>query len=321
MSRRNGDVRQFGMIAKLGTSAALSGDLRAYPGGRQVVYLESNDAGALLRFTDMYSRVDGGQMWIAMDPPTADQQPQEGVINVRDFSIRGESELQRVAANSYNDPRVPTQQFGAGVSFARMRAEFTRQCRDTPWSASRRTCLAGPRRRVGALRCSRRLRAKRGRPSRCVADDPVLQDMASRGAPQRWSDQPRFVMMRSLLIPGWGQLYNKAYFKAGLVIGAEGWLIGALISDSHKLEDLQRTVDEAYASGDTAQAHIATNAYNDRLDTFVGRQWLLAGVVVYALLDAYVDAHFKNFDIEFRPDAPAPGTLAPTQRLDLRWKF
>ena len=126
MSRRNGHVRQFGMIAKLGTNAAVSGDLRAYPGGRQVVYLESNDAGALLRFTDMYSRVDGGQMWIAMDPPTADQQPQEGVINVRDFSIRGESELQRVASNSYNDPRVPTQQFGAGVNFARMRAEFTR---------------------------------------------------------------------------------------------------------------------------------------------------------------------------------------------------
>jgi Protein of unknown function len=126
MARRNGHLRQFGMIAKLGTSAAVSGDLRAYPGGRQVVYLEANDAGALLRFTDMYSRVDGGQMWIAMDPPTADQQPQEGVINVRDFAIRGESELQRVASNSYNDPRVPTQQFGAGVSFARMRAEFTR---------------------------------------------------------------------------------------------------------------------------------------------------------------------------------------------------
>jgi len=144
---------------------------------------------------------------------------------------------------------------------------------------------------------------------------------AAMRAPQRWSDQPRFVMMRSLVIPGWGQLYNRAYFKAGLVIGAEGWLIGALISDSHKLEDLQHEVDAAHASGDTLQADIATNAYNDRLNTFVGRQWLLAGVVVYALLDAYVDAHFKNFDIEFRPDAPAPGASGPTQRLDLRWKF
>ena len=79
LSRRNGHVRTFGMIAKLGSNASLMGDLRAYPGGRRVIYLELNDAGALLRFTDIYSRVVGGQMWAAMDPPTADQRPQEGV--------------------------------------------------------------------------------------------------------------------------------------------------------------------------------------------------------------------------------------------------
>ncbi len=124
MSRRNGHIRNFGMAARLGSSA-LSGDLRAYPGGRQVIYLESNDAGALLRFTDMYSRVIGGQMWLAMDPPTADGMQQDGVINVRDFSIRGELELQRVAANGSSDRA--DQQFGAGVSFSRMRAEFTKR--------------------------------------------------------------------------------------------------------------------------------------------------------------------------------------------------
>jgi hypothetical protein len=125
MTRRNGHIRSFGMIGKLGANSSLSGDLRAYPGGRQVVYLESNDAGALLRFADVYARVVGGQMWVAMDPPTTDQLPQEGVINVRDFSIRGESELQRVAANDVDTARSP-QQMGAGVSFTRMRAEFTR---------------------------------------------------------------------------------------------------------------------------------------------------------------------------------------------------
>src|SRR3954452_296573 len=126
MSRRNGHVRQFGMIGKLGTNSSLSGDLRAYPGGRQVIYFESNDAGALLRFTDTYARVNGGQMWLAMDPPTTDQLPQEGVINVPDFSSRGEATLEKVAANG-NDPsgRNP-QAIGSGVSFARMRAEFTR---------------------------------------------------------------------------------------------------------------------------------------------------------------------------------------------------
>ena len=127
LSRRNGHVRNFGMIAKLGSNASLMGDLRAYPGGRQVIYLESNDAGALLRFTDTYSRVVGGQMWIAMDPPTSDQRPQEGVLNVRDFSIRGESTLERVAANRQRSERARSRRRSApGVTFSRMRAEFTR---------------------------------------------------------------------------------------------------------------------------------------------------------------------------------------------------
>jgi hypothetical protein len=126
LSRRNGHVRSFGMLGKLGNNASLMGDMRAYPGGRQVMYIESSDAGALLRFTDTYSRVSGGQMWIALDPPTAEHSPQEGVLNVRDFSIRGEEKLERVATSG-GDPsgRMP-QAIGSGVVFTRMRAEFTR---------------------------------------------------------------------------------------------------------------------------------------------------------------------------------------------------
>jgi hypothetical protein len=126
MSRRNGFVRTFGMAAKLGRDAALMGDLRSYPGGRQVIYLETNDAGALFRFADTYARVNGGQMWLAMDPPNSDRTPQEGEINVRDFSVRNEPQLERIAATG-EDPtgRMP-QAIGAGVAFARMRVEFTR---------------------------------------------------------------------------------------------------------------------------------------------------------------------------------------------------
>jgi hypothetical protein len=127
MSRRGGHIRNFGMTGRLSSSAAVMGDLRSYPGGRRVIYLESSDAGAMLRFTDIYSRVVGGQMWIALDPPTGDNSPQEGVINVRDFSIRGEQELQRVAANDNDPTRNSGQQnFAAGVNFTRMRAEFTK---------------------------------------------------------------------------------------------------------------------------------------------------------------------------------------------------
>src|SRR4029077_15590974 len=37
--------------------------------------------------------------------------------------------------------------------------------------------------------------------------------------------KPFTVMLRSAAIPGWGQLYNHKYVKAGLVVGGEGLLV------------------------------------------------------------------------------------------------
>ena len=63
-----------------------------------MIYLETNDAGAFFRFTDTYSKVVGGQLQLAMDPPTVEPSAKEGLINVRDFSVKGEAALDRVAA-------------------------------------------------------------------------------------------------------------------------------------------------------------------------------------------------------------------------------
>ena len=65
-----------------------------------MIFFETNDAGALFRFTDTYPRMIGGQMWVAMDPPTLDHAPQDGVLNVRDFVVRGEAALDRVVAGA-----------------------------------------------------------------------------------------------------------------------------------------------------------------------------------------------------------------------------
>jgi hypothetical protein len=126
LSRRAGQIRSFGLNAKLGQDATLIGDLRGYANGRNVVYFETTDAGALFRFTDTYPRISGGQMWVAMDPPSADQQPRDGIMNVRDFVVRGEPALERMAmAEPMTDAsvRVPVSQ---GVPFSRFRVEFTR---------------------------------------------------------------------------------------------------------------------------------------------------------------------------------------------------
>jgi hypothetical protein len=118
MVRRGGVIRNLALNARIG-DGALQGELRGKPGERQIVYLESTDAGALLRFTDTYSRMVGGQMWIAMDPPTPDGARQEGLLDVREFAVRGEAALDSVVAGAPNGD-------GNGVQFSRMRVEFTR---------------------------------------------------------------------------------------------------------------------------------------------------------------------------------------------------
>jgi len=119
-TRRNGTIRSFALTGKLGRDTPLTADLRGRPQGRDVIYLETNDAGAFFRFTDTYSKVVGGQLTLAMDPPTVEPSTREGLINVRDFAIKGEASLDRLAAGGAAGAQN-------GVSFSRIRAEFTRQ--------------------------------------------------------------------------------------------------------------------------------------------------------------------------------------------------
>ena len=120
LMRRGDRIRSFAMNAKIGRDTPLNGDLRLRASdNHQVIFFETDDAGALFRFTDMYPRMFGGQMWVAMDPPTPDQAPQVGTLYIRNFVVRGEPGLDRVVAGA------PGQGQG-GVQFSEMHCEFTR---------------------------------------------------------------------------------------------------------------------------------------------------------------------------------------------------
>ncbi len=124
LSRRSGIITAFALNGKLGRDTPLLGDLRGRgTNGRQVVFMETNDAGAFFRFTDIYPKVTGGEMWVALDPQSADKAPQEGTLTVRDFIVRGEAALERVAAAPVpQNPSSPS----PGVEFSRFRVDFTR---------------------------------------------------------------------------------------------------------------------------------------------------------------------------------------------------
>jgi hypothetical protein len=120
MSRRGGTIRSFMLSGKLGRDTPITADLRARKEGRAVIYLETNDAGAFFRFTDTYSKVIGGQLQLAIDTPTVEPGPREGLLNVRDFTVKGEATLDRLAADSPAGAQ-------SGTSFSRLRAEFIGQ--------------------------------------------------------------------------------------------------------------------------------------------------------------------------------------------------
>lgn len=119
MSRKNGAIRTFTLSGKLGRDTPLTGDLRRPAQGREVIFLETNDAGAFFRFTDTYAKMVGGQLQLAMEPPTVEPRAKEGLVNVRNFSVKGEAKLDEVAG-------LPAGGGRSGVAFSRLRAEFTR---------------------------------------------------------------------------------------------------------------------------------------------------------------------------------------------------
>ena len=119
ISRRNGMIKSLTFSGKLGRDTPLTGDLRGRSQGREVIYLETNDAGAFSASPTLFE--DGWRpLSLAMDPPVAEPGPREGLINVRDFSVKGEASLDRLAGG------VPAAA-QPGIAFSRLRAEFTRQ--------------------------------------------------------------------------------------------------------------------------------------------------------------------------------------------------
>ena len=159
---------------------------------------------------------------------------------------------------------------------------------------------AGPRRYRIAPMDSTRLRFHRGR-----------------------FDAPRWVMMRSLLVPGWGQLHNGSWLKALLLGGGEVALIVGIVRDNDSLDGLRAAAERARVEADEATYNAAVQPYNDRLDRLTSREWLLGGVLVYALADAFVDAHFRDFELEFEIDPALPGGTpgAGGARLAVGWAF
>jgi len=121
---------------------------------------------------------------------------------------------------------------------------------------------------------------------------------AGREAKKPFFKSPTGIMFRSLLIPGWGQATNHAWVKAVLVACAETALAVSVIQDTHELQTLDSSTPQ-YA---TIYDHRQRNT------------WWLGGVVFLSMVDAYVDAHLKGFDVQLGPE-PKDDELRVSARI------
>jgi len=129
------------------------------------------------------------------------------------------------------------------------------------------------------------------------ADTSISQAAATEGTVEgRPVEPPYRVILRSLLYPGWGQLYNGKYLKALVVFATESTLLSMIYTES-------RQASRAYADHlATPNPIVAERLYAEYERHFNRRDsliWWTAGLVLFSLADAYVDSHLITFDEEF----------------------
>lgn len=149
---------------------------------------------------------------------------------------------------------------------------------------------------------------------------------------------PGKAAFRSAVLPGWGQIYNKKYWKLPIVYGALG-ITGYIFLDNIKT---YREYREAYAiryKASLPAPNTDSTGYNDLKEIYKKispesirtardrfRQYIDYSVLFFALfwglnvVDAAVDAHLKSFDVS--PDLsfrfkPGYSEMARTSGLSL----
>lgn len=147
---------------------------------------------------------------------------------------------------------------------------------------------------------------------------------------------PRTATIRSAMVPGWGQVYNRQYWKLPLVAGAFAVNIYFIVRNDMRYHYYRNILGTTYAGGTTATATTfkvpiyddpaSIREYNqDQLNNIVagyrknrdGSYLILLAVWAANIVDANVTAHLKTFDmtddisLKIQPTFSSPDIMEP----------
>jgi len=100
------------------------------------------------------------------------------------------------------------------------------------------------------------------------------------------SRSPKGAMIRSLILPGWGQVYNRKFIKALVFLGGETYFISRYLDLNEELKALEATPG------------ISASDIDDKEQQRNGWGWLFGAGYFLSMGDAFVDAHLDGVSID-----------------------
>jgi hypothetical protein len=148
---------------------------------------------------------------------------------------------------------------------------------------------------------------------------------------------PRKAILFAAVLPGLGQVYNKKYWKLPLVYGglaATGYAINFYNTGYKKYKSQlfynletnpgNENAQHPVSRFTTSQLRTITNKYRRERDFMV---IIMAGVYILQMVDAHVDAHLKEFDlnpnlhVRIEPTWENDMMMGQTKGVALKFRF
>jgi hypothetical protein len=162
-----------------------------------------------------------------------------------------------------------------------------------------------------------------------IKNSPPIQNKAKVDSVRK-AFSPKKATIRSAILPGWGQFYNKKYWKIPIVYGALGVSAGIFFYNLTNYRDIRFAYKAKYNASlpgadaaDTAEllkidptlVRIDVNSLRSLRDEFRSNidYSVLAFILLWGLnvVDATVDGHLKAFDVS--PDLSFKIKFGPSQ--------
>lgn len=118
-------------------------------------------------------------------------------------------------------------------------------------------------------------------------------------SPKNSYKSPFGAAFRSLILPGLGQIYVEKYWKAPLFFVGAGIMYYYVFKHQKDYKDLSRKYDALKSENpDDLNLYFLKLKRENALDNRDISIFFLVGIYALSMLDAYVDAHLFNFNVD-----------------------